>query len=189
MGVRLHTPPDKIAEGRRRYVETDEHNEDIAAYLGISPSTFKSRRREWGWPARGTHWFKPQTPATEATAAEQAVYQAILKDALPEAERIRRTIECELAAIANNGAPWTTWLILGGRGAGKTRAGAEWVRAQAADPRARIALIGDTERDVRDVMIEGVSGLLGIHPDHERPEWLPTRGLVAWKNGAIAQAV
>ena len=101
MGVRLHTPPDKIAEGRRRYVETDEHNEDIAAFLGMSPSTFKSRRREWGWPARGTHWFKPQTPATEATAAEQAVYQAILKDALPEAERIRRTIECELAAIAH----------------------------------------------------------------------------------------
>lgn len=90
--------------------------------------------------------------------------------------------------FASNGAPWTTWLILGGRGAGKTRAGAEWVRAQAADPRARIALIGETERDVREVMIEGVSGLIGIHPPHERPEWLPTRGLVAWNNGAVAQA-
>src|SRR4051812_28122274 len=55
--------------------------------------------------------------------------------------------------FANNGEPWTTWLILGGRGAGKTRAGAEWVRAQAAaDPRARIALIGETARDVREVM-------------------------------------
>src|SRR3954453_16598047 len=50
--------------------------------------------------------------------------------------------------FANNGEPWTTWLILGGRGAGKTRAGAEWVRAQAADRQARIALIGETERDV-----------------------------------------
>src|SRR5437763_13699546 len=101
MGVRRHIPPDKIAEGRRRYVETNEHNEDIAAFLGISPSTFKSRRREWGWPARGSHWFKPQTAAAETTAAEQAVYQAILKDALSEAERIRRTVECQLAAIAH----------------------------------------------------------------------------------------
>lgn len=101
MGLPRHIPPDKIAEGRRRYVETNEHNEDIAAFLGISPSTFKSRRRQWGWPPRGTHWFKPQTPASEATAAEQAVYQAILNNALAEAERIRRTVECELAAIAH----------------------------------------------------------------------------------------
>lgn len=50
--------------------------------------------------------------------------------------------------LANNGEPWTTWLILGGRGAGKTRAGAEWVRAVAMnDPKARIALVGETERD------------------------------------------
>ena len=97
----IHIPPEKIAEGRRRYVETNEHNEDIAAFLGVSPSTFKSRRRQWGWPARGTHWFRPQTPASETTAAEQAIYQAILNDALAEAERIRRTVECELAAIAH----------------------------------------------------------------------------------------
>lgn len=90
--------------------------------------------------------------------------------------------------LAGNGAPWSTWLILGGRGAGKTRAGAEWVRAQAADPRARIALIGETERDVREVMIEGVSGLLGVHPWYERPEWVASRGLVTWNNGAVAQA-
>ena len=57
----------------------------------------------------------------------------------------------EPPAAANNGRPWTTWLMLGGRGAGKTRAGAEWVRAQAlglppyADAPARhIALIGET---------------------------------------------
>src|SRR5262249_38085281 len=50
--------------------------------------------------------------------------------------------------FASNGEPWTTWLILGGRGSGKTRAGAEWVRATALnDPKARIALLGETERD------------------------------------------
>jgi phage terminase large subunit-like protein len=52
--------------------------------------------------------------------------------------------------LAKNGEPWTTWLILGGRGAGKTRAGAEWVRGIAlSDPKARIALIAETEDDAR----------------------------------------
>ena len=51
---------------------------------------------------------------------------------------------------ANSGEEWTTWLLLGGRGAGKTRAGAEWVRQLAlADPQARIALIGETEHEAR----------------------------------------
>ena len=63
---------------------------------------------------------------------------------------------------ANSGEAWTTWLMLGGRGAGKTRAGAEWVRSVAArrPERRRIALIGETEHDAREVMVEGVSGLL-----------------------------
>jgi phage terminase large subunit-like protein len=90
--------------------------------------------------------------------------------------------------LGNNGAPWTTWLILGGRGAGKTRAGAEWVRALAlSDKRARIALVGETEHDVREVMVEGVSGLLAVHRHRERPKWNPTRGRLKWKNGAVAQ--
>jgi phage terminase large subunit-like protein len=88
----------------------------------------------------------------------------------------------------NNGEPWTTWLILGGRGAGKTRAGAEWVRGIAtSDPKARIALIGETEHAVREVMVEGVSGLLAVHRTDERPEWIPTRRRLEWKNGAVAQ--
>lgn len=82
---------------------------------------------------------------------------------------------------------WTTWLILGGRGAGKTRAGAEWVRGVAADPSARIALIGETEHEAREVMVEGVSGLLAVHPFHARPQWIPSRKRLEWKNGAVAQ--
>ena len=89
---------------------------------------------------------------------------------------------------ANSGRDWTTWLILGGRGAGKTRAGAEWVRAIAAgDKTARIALIGETEHETREVMVEGVSGLLTVHPHAERPLWLPSRGRLEWQNGAVAQ--
>src|SRR5689334_8081566 len=59
----------------------------------------------------------------------------------------------EAPALAQGGAPWTTWLLLGGRGAGKTHAGASWVRDHAQqNAEARIALIGETERDVREVM-------------------------------------
>jgi phage terminase large subunit-like protein len=83
---------------------------------------------------------------------------------------------------------WRTWLMLGGRGAGKTRAGAEWVRAMAADPAARIALVGETEHDVREVMIEGVSGVLAVHPQAERPQWSSSRRRLEWKNGAVAEA-
>ena len=79
---------------------------------------------------------------------------------------------------AQAGGPWAVWLIMGGRGAGKTRAGAEWVRGMAlglpgfsAAPVGRMALVGETAADVRDVMIEGVSGILAIHSRDERPLW------------------
>jgi phage terminase large subunit-like protein len=90
--------------------------------------------------------------------------------------------------LANSGEEWTTWLLLGGRGAGKTRAGAEWVRALAlADPKARIALIGETEHEAREVMVEGVSGLLAVHARGERPDWVSSRRRLHWRNGAVAQ--
>ncbi len=90
---------------------------------------------------------------------------------------------------AQGGGDWTTWLLLGGRGAGKTRAGAEWVKQVAlADPYARIALVGETEHDAREVMIEGVSGLLAVHAPRERPAWIPSRRRIEWSNGAVAQA-
>ncbi len=89
---------------------------------------------------------------------------------------------------------WTNWLLLGGRGAGKTRAGAEWVRGLvsgdpmfSAGPVGRIALVGETYAAVRDVMIEGESGLLAIHPNRQRPVWISSKRQVVWNNGAIAQ--
>ncbi len=98
-------------------------------------------------------------------------------------------------AYANSGGDWTTWLLLGGRGAGKTRAGAEWVRGLALGlpgyaeaPLQRIALVGETAADVREVMIEGVSGLLAAHARDERPDWRPSRRRLEWKTGAVAYA-
>jgi phage terminase large subunit-like protein len=95
--------------------------------------------------------------------------------------------------LAQGGEPWTTWLLLGGRGAGKTHAGAAWVRGMAlgeapfADaPVGRIALVGETEADAREVMVEGVSGLLAAHGPGEKPAWYPSRRRLEWKNGAVA---
>ena len=92
-----------------------------------------------------------------------------------------------------SGDPWRVWMILGGRGSGKTRAGAEWVRSKAigeesiGQPPARIALVGKTLHDVRSVMVEGVSGLMRIHRDDERPIFEPSNKRVLWPNGAIAE--
>ena len=90
--------------------------------------------------------------------------------------------------------PKPIWLVLGGRGAGKTRTGAEWVKGMALGhppftetPTGRIALVGETQAQVRDVMIEGVSGLLAIHMRWERPSWHPSLRRLEWPNGAIAQ--
>jgi phage terminase large subunit-like protein len=90
--------------------------------------------------------------------------------------------------------PWTTWLLLGGRGAGKTRAGAEWLRGMACGippyahkPTGPLALIGETEHEVREVMIEGVSGVLALGARGERPAWISSRRRLEWSNGIFAQ--
>jgi phage terminase large subunit-like protein len=82
---------------------------------------------------------------------------------------------------------WTTWLVLGGRGAGKTRAGAEWVQGEVTSGRAgRIALIGETFADAREVMIDGPSGLRAIAPADAAPKYEITRKRLLWPNGAVA---
>lgn len=82
---------------------------------------------------------------------------------------------------------WSTWLILAGRGAGKTRTGAEWVRAIAeAASEARIALVGPTASDCRDTMVEGESGILSICPNSNRPTYEPSKRRLTWPNGVIA---
>lgn len=82
---------------------------------------------------------------------------------------------------------WRTWLIMAGRGFGKTRTGAETIRQWVKQGiYKRIALIANTESEGRDVMIEGVSGLLDVHPKNERPIFEPSKRRLTWPNGAIA---
>jgi len=82
---------------------------------------------------------------------------------------------------------WRVWLLLAGRGFGKTRTGAEMVRARATARTARrLALVAPTAGDVRDVMVEGESGILAISPPWERPRYEPSKRRLTWPNGAVA---
>ncbi len=81
---------------------------------------------------------------------------------------------------------WRVWLLLAGRGFGKTRTGAEFISARAARSGRRIAVIGPTTADARDVMVEGESGILTISPPWNRPRFEPSKRRLTWPNGAIA---
>lgn len=88
-------------------------------------------------------------------------------------------------------ATWKTWVVLGGRGAGKTRAGSEWIRAQVEGARPgdpgrcrRVALIGETFDQAREVMVFGESGILACSPPDRRPHWIAGRKTLVWPNGA-----
>ncbi len=90
---------------------------------------------------------------------------------------------------------WRSWVIMGGRGAGKTRAGAEWVRSMVEGPKpldkgeaCRVALVGETFDQVRDVMIFSDSGILQCSPPDRRPVWKASERKLIWPNGAEAQA-
>jgi phage terminase large subunit-like protein len=82
---------------------------------------------------------------------------------------------------------WFTWVILSGRGWGKTRTGAEWVIDKARQyPGCHIALVGRTVADVRDVMVKGRSGILAVSPPWFKPEYKPSLRLIVWPNGSYA---
>jgi phage terminase large subunit-like protein len=82
---------------------------------------------------------------------------------------------------------WTTWLLLAGRGFGKSRCGAEWVRQMAYDhPGCRIALVAETAADARRVMVEGESGILACSPPDFMPDYSPANRTLTWPNGSQA---
>ena len=83
---------------------------------------------------------------------------------------------------------WNVWMILAGRGFGKTRSAAEAIKKWVLNgDYKRIALIANTIQEARQVMVEGESGLLTISiDDEEKPQFFPSRRLLVWPNGAIA---
>ena len=131
-------------------------------------------------------------------ACETAEVQKSFLDELTEAELLALPFMFDFWAMPHQLPPdgdWRNWVIMGGRGAGKTRAGAEWVRAAVEGSRPqdqgrcrRIALVGETLDQVREVMIFGDSGILACSPPDRRPQWHATRRMLIWPNGATAQA-
>jgi phage terminase large subunit-like protein len=133
--------------------------------------------------------------------ADLSIAQRIARLSLAGQARLRSCFTAEqwslmdgcwaIQARGNQLAPdgkWRLWLILAGRGFGKTRAGAEWVDAYArANMNARIALIGATMRDVRNVMVEGESGILNLGSTAALPLWNPSLSKLIWReSGSIA---
>lgn len=121
---------------------------------------------------------------------------------LPEEERLREIAKLPIEVQANlkytwsfwarpNQLPpegeWNTWLVMAGRGFGKTRMGSEWVRMLAHKyPGCRIALVAETAADARDVMIKGDSGILKCDPTLDEDCWSPTNRCLSWPNGTKA---
>ena len=84
---------------------------------------------------------------------------------------------------------WNVWLVLAGRGFGKTRLASEWVREQAKytnTGQRRFALVARTAGDVRDVIVEGESGIMNVTPPSERPLYEPSKRRLTWPNGNVA---
>jgi len=132
---------------------------------------------------------RPEAPVVSPAAS------AVAPSSFRESAPCGRLCEAE----SQGAKQWRVWLLLGGRGSGKTRAGAEWVRSLTLAPddspagsrpsgaEVRVALVGKTIADVRNVMIEGQSGLLAIHPARERPLFEPSKRRLTWPNGAVAE--
>ena len=106
-------------------------------------------------------------------------------------QKERNAFDADFANSAHPGqlppeGDWFVWLVMAGRGFGKTRAGAEWVRAVAeAVPGARIALIGANLGEARAVMVEGESGIMACSPPEARPLYEPSLRRLTWPNGAV----
>ena len=112
-------------------------------------------------------------------------------DLLTDDERRMLMYDWEYWARPNQLPPmnkfWHIWMVLAGRGFGKTRIGAEYIRARVENGyRGRIYLIGPTAGDVRDYMVEGESGILAVSPPWNKPKYEPTKRKLTWPNGAIA---
>jgi len=151
---------------------------------------------EWS-PARSIS----QPPGTRSGAAwlasAPAAIQAEFLEGLTEAEILALPYLFDFWALPHQLPPegdWRTWVLMGGRGAGKTRAGAEWVRSMVEGDRPRdpgrskrVALVGETIDQAREVMVFGESGILACSPPDRRPDWIAGRKMLVWPNGAVAQ--
>ena len=174
---RLKHSDETWAEARKDY-EAGFTARAIADRYGMRVDTVKRRAYVEGWSKVAT----ASQPSLRQDADPRQIDVAENGDVTSAWPRIAHA-----AQLPPEG-KWLTWLFQGGRGAGKTRAGAEWLAARAeATPKGCFALVGATLHDVREVMIEGPSGLLNL-PGRERPSYEISRRRLEWRNGAVAYA-
>lgn len=125
----------------------------------------------------------PETERRKALASLSAADLSALEYAWPVWARPDQLAPATTA----DGAPWRIWLLLAGRGAGKTRSAAEWVRDQVETGRRRsIGIIGPTADTLRRDVVQGESGLLRISPSWNMPTHEPSQRRIVWPNGAVA---
>jgi len=166
-----------VSPALRRLLSLPPH-ERAALLRTLGPEVVRSLSYAW----RPLHARPNQLPPGSPGAAPAIRGRAGLIDLF----RQRAPIELEASA------DWTTWLNLGGRGAGKTRVGAEWIIEQAKrGPQPPIHLIGATMADVRDTMVNelpqpGQSGIIASSPPGFVPKWYPSKRKLVWPNGVVA---
>ncbi len=176
IAARIHHPAETWDAAVRDYLR-GATGAQIEAVYGIRENTFRKRLHQRKiTKAMGAPPLPPPIVAPPDSAQIDPLLQKSAWDRI--AHKAQRPPTGD----------WRTWLFQGGRGAGKTRAGAEWLAARAeASPRALFALVGPTQHDVREVMVEGPSGLRNL-PGRERPIYERSRRRLFWRNGAVAYA-
>lgn len=116
--------------------------------------------------------------------------QELLEQYQEMKHRLAAQLDWDRLARPNQREPmgdWLLWMILAGRGYGKTRTGAETLKKWVASGKARrIALVGATESDARHVMIEGTSGIMSVYAPGEQPHYEPSKRQLTWPNGTVA---
>lgn len=169
----LLSSPERFDREERLQILAAAAPEEIAAVASLlSLAESQPRRRFYcdragcdGAPHEGWHW---------------CAHRMISPDHLPACRHAR-------ASQRPPNGDWLVWLFSGGRGTGKTRAGAEWVLDQVwNNGKRRIALVARTPADARDVMIYGDSGIMACSDPHPRPVHEPTKRRLIWPNGAQA---
>ena len=179
IAVRRHHSAEIWAQARRDYLAGATASA-VSKHYGMSIDAIRKRASKQGW-CKAHHLSKhapaplaPFPDAEQATRTGDSVFQS-------------RWIEIAHPAQLPPAGAWSTWLFQGGRGAGKTRAGAEWLAARAEAAPGLFALIGPTQHDVREVMVDGPSGLRRL-PGREIPWYERSRRRLLWANGSVAYA-
>ncbi|MFN3465263.1 MAG: DNA-packaging protein [Terricaulis sp.] len=178
--IRRHHSEETWAQVRRDYLGGFTASE-CSKHYGVTVDALRKRASLQKWcKAHHAAAQKPPAPLLAFPDPEQAVKVGDAEFA---------SLWDEIAHDAQRAPPgaWSTWLFQGGRGAGKTRAGAEWLAARAQAKPGLYALVGPTQHDVREVMVDGPSGLRNL-PGRERPWYERSRRRLLWQNGSIAYA-